>query len=748
MIPNKTLFVFILLLSAVTGSFGKTVDESQARVVALGFLQAKGIAVYNTAGLTTAYTATGNIEGKAVNSYYVFNVTGGHAFVMVSADDRIRPILAYSNESSFEINGISPSAKNWIEGYKNKVTAAIKYNVPAKSATAATWKDLLAGAPAMKNERTANVAPLLGTLTWNQSPYYNEDCPGYGPYQAPTGCVATSMAQVMKYWNWPPVGTGSLAYNCTSYSPAPIPLSADFGNTAYDWTAMPDNLSSFIPSVAELMLHAGISVEMDYDTSGSGAEVIELQSYRKTQCTEYALKTYFHYKRSLTGIPRNGLFYIGDSTGYIDSVSEPSWTTMLHNELNAGRPVIYCGYYGTVEGHAWVCDGWESSDLFHFNWGWGGTGPDGYYTVDDLAPPVMGIGGTGSTNFNTDQAAIIGIEPDSFPNTPGNLELAAHLQCATSTPMSYGTPFSITTAINNTGTTTFTGDFCAQVFDTLNNLTGTIQTYTGESISAGSITDYTFGPSVLYAMIPMDYYHIQVMYRPTGGNTWTPVANSGVMINYTTADVTNDTDIALYANINITTPLPVISGAAMNINTRLQDQGTASFNGTIQAVMINIASGASYPVQALPAQTIGANGYLGVSFSNASFTAPNGVYALVIQHQYGGAGNFYTTSSDYYENPVLVNVGANTSIVPTAAVGHDVYVFPNPAKDMITILPNGVNITGVKIYDMLGHTIQKQIQPNGKSAITVPVSDLAAGEYLIRMTTADAGVVDKKIVIK
>lgn len=730
---------------------GKSIDENTARTVGLNFLLAKGVQVPGTSGMVTVYTAKGTIAGKAIASYYVFNVTGKHAFVMVAADDIIRPVLAYSDESSFDIAHLPPATRDWIDGYRKRITKAIANNAPAKSTTPGAWSELMSGPPSWKNARTTSVSPLLGSILWDQGPYagfdpggfYNDSCPGTGANQALTGCVATAMAQVMKYWNWPTVGTGNYTYSCVTYSPVPFPLSADFGNTVYGWDSMQTpKETTHDPSLAQLMFHAGVSVSMQYDTISSAANTLEKEAYPYSQCAEYALKTYFHYKRSLVGIPRYGVD--GDS---VDIIPEATWISMLQTELNAGRPVIYDGYDNSAGGHCWVCDGWETSaNSFHFNWGWSGDA-DGYYTVDDLAPT-----GTGYDFSDEDQGAIFGIEPDSFPNTPGNIQLLAHLTSLTSSPMNYETPFAVAAKVINSGTSSFTGDFSMQVFDTLNGLVGTLQSYTGETIAAGDSAAYTFGPSVMYGMVPMDYYHIQAMYRPSGTGTWIPVANNGTYINYTTADVINDTDITLNRSIAVTSPLPIISGAALNLNTQLINFGSLAFNGTVRAVMINLATGVSYVVDSLVSQSLLPDtGFttvytLNASFSNSSFTAPNGLYALVIQHEYNGAGGFYTTGSTLYENPVIVRVGLNLS-APSTVLNSDVYVFPDPAKDKVTILPDGLSITAVEVFDIMGRRVPKQIQPNGKTAIIVPVSDLVPGEYIIRIQTDIQQTLTKKLII-
>ena len=574
---------------------------------------------------------------------------------------------------------------------------------------------------------------------WDQSPNYNALCPNttLSGGLSVTGCVATAMAQVMNFWKWPSVGTGSHTYTDPTSGAT---LTANFGATTYQWASMPVPFT-FSPNnaVATLMLHAGISVDMSYSSAESGAYVLSIETYG-INCAQYALPTYFHYKPSLKGIPR-----FGEVEGYgdlnVDSVAEANWIAMLQAELNAGRPIIYDGEEpANAGGHCWVCDGWETSgNMFDFNWGWSGFN-DGYYTVNNLAPSSLG------SNLNLDQGAIIGIEPDSFPFTPGNLKLLATLNANVSSPMPYKSPFAITTKILNSGSTSYSGDFCAQVYDSSNTLVGTMATLTGETIPAGDSTAaLTFNCSAgMAAMVPY-LYSIKVLYRATGGSTWTPVANNGSMINYTTMGINNDTDVALYDSLHVGSHI-IPSGGPLSVTTIIGDQGTTAFTGTVQAVLINIATGTVYPVQQFTTQTIDTTA-IGATytFSTSHITAPGGVYSLEIQHQYNGTGNFHTTSSDYYSNPVLINVGFPTSVAAVSPTAEDVYVYPNPANDMITVAMPGITATGICIMDIQGRMLHT-IDAANQSSVTIPVNDLAAGIYLVRVQTA-TGAVTKKIVI-
>jgi len=211
--------------------------------------------------------------------------------------------------------------------------------------------------------------------------YYNASCPAdaAGPDgHVWAGCVATAMAQVMKYHNYPTTGTGSHSYSHPTYGT----LSANFGETTYNWASMPDSLSDYNSDVAKLLYHIGVSVDMDYAPDGSGAYMSD---------AAYALETYFKYSNSLS--------YVWKS-----SYSTDEWTTILRTEIDNKRPILYSGH-GTG-GHAFVCDGYSGSDYFHFNWGWGGS-EDNYFYLNDLTP--------GSYDFTDSQGAVIGIRPPLPP---------------------------------------------------------------------------------------------------------------------------------------------------------------------------------------------------------------------------------------------------------------------------------------------------------------------------------------------
>ncbi len=734
----------IVMVGLGFASYGKTVDMNAAMTVGSNFLISAGVAgVQGPTSLSLAYTATAMVKGNEVADFYVFNINGGKGFVMVSGDDGVIPILAYSDQAAFDISNISPDTKFWISGYKKQITAVIENEAPAKASTTQRWNELQASATHTTNRVTSSgVAPLLGSMMWNQSPYYNMLCPSTSTTGglSVTGCVATAMAQVMKYWNWPSVGTGIHSY----YDPTSnATLTANYGATAYQWSLMPNTVTFLTPSasvvaVSTLMLHAGISVNMSYSAAESGSYVISLETYG-INCAQYALPTYFHYKPSLRGLSR-----FGEVQGYgdpiVDSIAETTWIAMLQTELNAGHPIIYDGeepaYAG---GHCWVCDGWETSgNMFHFNWGWGGYN-NGYYTVDNLAPSSLG------TNLNLDQGAILGIVPDSFPSTPGNLQLLAPLDANVSSPMPYKSPFAITTKILNSDTVASVGDFCARVYNASNTLVCTIATITGDTIAAGDSATLSFSTAGQDSMVPYQY-SIEVLHRAAGTTAWAPVANNRNYINYTVLGVNTDTDLVLYDSLHVNGH-SIPSGSPVTVSTTIGNQSSAgtTFTGALRAVLINVTTGAQYTVQQHASQTIDTT-YLGMNFTftNSSMLIPVGLYALEVEHQYNGAGSFFTTSSDYYSNPVLLNVTAYTAVT-TVATEANVYVYPNPAKDIVTIATEGQVINTIHIMDVAGHVVRSTTGA-GQTLVSMPVNDLAAGIYVVQVQTA-TGTVTKKIVI-
>lgn len=323
---------------------------------------------------------------------YIFNEkTSG--FVIISADKRAYPLLAYSGENSVvkDTKQWSPAFKAWLEMYNKQISEIRKENIVPDKKISDAWT-LFQKTDDISLKSSKSVSPLL-TTTWNQDCGYNAQCPAdpAGPCnRVYTGCVATAMAQVMRYMEYPSAGNGNQCYNTGDYGE----LCADFESAEYDYASMPNNSGN--SEVAELMYHCGVAVYMNYSPSGSGA-----YSHNAVN----AWRDFFGYKNHLLI--------------YKSNYDESDWVRILKNEIDNDRPLYYAGFGSG--GHAFVFDGYDDSDRFHINWGWGGS-QNGYFYVNDLTP--------GGSDFSDNQQAIVGAIP-SPDFTDLDFSSAVNLSCAT-----------------------------------------------------------------------------------------------------------------------------------------------------------------------------------------------------------------------------------------------------------------------------------------------------------------------------
>lgn len=325
------------------------------------------------------------------NCFYIFNVDNG--FVIVSGDDRAKPILAFSTEGNFDIQQIPESMQGLLQDYADEMLAVLASPHTDRQLTAGSWNRYLTQKGDTKD--TVLVEPLIQT-TWAQTGYYNELCPADPNGQnghALVGCIAVVMGQIMKYWEYPETGQGSYGYNCNfanygnGYDNYGY-LSADFGNATYDYANMPNKLtwasdSVKVNAIATLLYHCGIGAHMTYGSIGSMANTNNMVS---------ALTNYFRYESDIRYIERQ------DYTADV-------WLQTMKTELDSLQPFCYGGT-GNQGGHAFTCDGYSEDGYFHVNWGWNGT-HNGYFLLSDMSP--------GPYSFNSAQAAIIGIRGPHLP---------------------------------------------------------------------------------------------------------------------------------------------------------------------------------------------------------------------------------------------------------------------------------------------------------------------------------------------
>ena len=318
---TKRVLFFLAVLFAWAGVYANPVDSGRAMAVAKTFWQ-KQTGVSEAPNMTECGSALG------LEDIYVFNLVDGDGFVVVSGDDAVKPIIGYSTATRFVSENLPEHVRGWLVHYSEEIAVAKERGLSQRVEVQSEWA-ALEGAeqgPAPKAPGAKAVSQLVVTQ-WNQSAPYNDQCPIDTGGRAVSGCVATAMAQLMRYWSWPPTGTGSHSYTCTTLA-EPRTLSVDFSAATYDWDNMPAGGSGVYfwsdeekEAVSQLIYHCGVSVNMSYTRKESGAGM----GYVVT-----ALQDYFRYTSDIRGVSRS-------------SYSDAAWIALMKSELDARRPVNYSG---------------------------------------------------------------------------------------------------------------------------------------------------------------------------------------------------------------------------------------------------------------------------------------------------------------------------------------------------------------------------------------------------------------------
>jgi len=395
-------FVLFLLVVTLTGNVAVSapVSVETAKTVAINFLNGIDIRV-NSSKISLVYTGE--------NAIYVF---GNEAvWVMISADDRAFPVLAYSKETTFKVPAneadtvVGNNFWGWVKSLEGQINYAKEKNLPASAEIVRQWQDLKEDVPRNDSDGTAAVEPLL-TTTWGQGFPYNALC----PTGAVNGCVATAMGQILKFWNYPQQGLGSYGYTWQGYPYT----GADFGSTIYNWANMPNSISEENADVATLLYHTAVSCRSMWG-SNTGVAV--------TSNDNPMVSSFWNYFRMAFS-----------SIRYVQKIDMPDvWESTIQDELTAGRPVYYRG--DGVGSHAFVCDGFDADGMYHFNWGWDGS-YNGYFALTAINP--------GNYNFTNNQAAIIGIQPNDGSTLVENTTWSGSISKATSIAV----PDAITLSVN------------------------------------------------------------------------------------------------------------------------------------------------------------------------------------------------------------------------------------------------------------------------------------------------------------
>jgi hypothetical protein len=398
----KKLIVMLLVLTAMLSA--TIVDSSRARTVAENYYQ-------NYAPTS----AKGNVVQKVLTKEYLgqptwYAVQFTKGFVLVSAEDNVRPILGYSFTSTIDedlYNMNNPFVRKF-SNYDKQIVHDIREQGIERSAMKAEWKNI-ENKVFPQSSAKATKGPIVET-TWGQGYPFDELVPA----GAPVGCVATAMHQIMRFHQGPDSGIGANAYTDLS-GDITGSHSVDFSIQTYDWSLM-QTLNGSVSSQAEvdecskMAYHLGVSVDMDYNSGGSGSYMTD----------------------ALTAFQNNWKF-TNAKRQYMGTVTDSSlYSATIVGQIDLNQPMEFAG--SSVDGgHAYVVDGYNVDAIagiyqYHFNWGWSGL-YDGWFRLDDLTPGTSYFGEAQEFLYDLDVDGLIDQMPEpnnlsGVVDTEGNISLS------------------------------------------------------------------------------------------------------------------------------------------------------------------------------------------------------------------------------------------------------------------------------------------------------------------------------------
>jgi hypothetical protein len=643
-----------------------------------------------------------DIQTIAQGSLPVYHVVtfDPEGYVIVAAQKTYHPVIAFSWNGNFDFPVKAPAVNMWLDNEAKKIVRSAKLNVKHNMITEAWEKyestDFLLSQK--NNERL--LQPML-TTQWNQGMYYNEMCPAdpAGPDgKTYAGCVATAIGQVMNYFKYPKTGTGSYTSEYTVYGTHTV----NYSNAVYNWNQMPLKLLRSNHPVAELLYHIGVSVDMNYGPNGSG-----MWNHKAA----HTMKTFFSYT---------------DSTQYnFRDTTTIDWNGMLIDHLDRGIVLYYAGWADSqyVSGHAFVCDGYQDSTFFHFNWGWGGA-YDGFFNIDNLI--------VGGADFTTMHEAVINATPAiNYP-----------YYCS--------------------GTDTLTS-----LDGTIEDGSGPIYDYLNNSVCSWLIMPHDTISSISLNFVKCDLQAGDVIKIYNGSHAGAPLLGT-----YTGSGTTNQ--------INST-------GKTMFVKFESDGSGTSGgFLLSYKANQVKTCSGLTTVTAPSGTITDGSGqyNYQSGNFCRWRIEPPGAELIILSFSEFDIDSTDYVRITDLSTNAVLATL-KGSQLPPLFSINTDkvqvmffsnatgnaggfmlhydsfqqsidemmasgIKVYPNPASESITIsIPDYISLTSpvLNLYTLSGQKVGMLETENELKEIQFNVSDLPPGFYILNITDFNGHSLNKKVVI-
>ncbi len=629
-------------------------------------------------------------------------------FIIVSGNDIATPILGEIDNGNFDEENMPPALLWFLETYEKQIAEAVKNGATQDNETKELWQQVMQSQEmqsSIPDTEKSYPTKLLST-TWDQRAPYNLQCPLDGATRSMTGCVATVMAQIMKYWQHPTHGTGASKAYETKTKKISVP-SVNF-NTDYDYANM---LNSYTNSgntaqrdaVSKLMYHCGASVKMDYAYSGSGAYLYNVVT---------ALTQYFDYDNSIRHI-----------NSQISNISASDWKELVIGQVENNSPVFYGGVDASTGGHAFIIDGYKD-DKFHINWGWSGL-YDGFFSLTALNPNKY--------NFNDQQAMLINVMPNKGNSPPSQIKVSNFDISTTETAvnanirakMNYGTDFS-----GKIGFAIIAGDTVSMVLDSANySISNNIYNPTtgryAVNYKNAQLTKQLLG-------IPSGILTLQVVTK-RGTGTWTPVGETRLIFMLTLYTITYNLNGGTILSENPTSYDIETPDFTLNnpVKAGYTFVGWTESNSTSLDTIVTIAQGSTgnreYTAHwTLNTYTVTFIDHDGTQLSQQTIDHGNMAIApsepIRMGYVFTGWDKDFKAVTEDLTVTALYEI--DTPILPQIATNHS-----------ITQTRNGLNLTAnanttIEIYNLSGKLMSKQTYIAGNHSISF--GHLPRGMYIAK----------------
>ena len=624
----RRLVLFSLLL-ARSAVFAASLSESEALNIALKFQQERTTTKLRSAALLKLESNIPSLTPRNP-AFFIYNIGDNQGFVLVSGESGTKTILGYSDVGNLQAASIPDNLKAWLDLYEQEINALRSDTLKAKDT-----ESIRAPQPKVS---TPIVPPLLGMENWAQLNPFNIYCPWdlLLKSRSAVGCVALAMGQVMNYHKWPIKPKGLLNYYVDNIGVQRVNLDT----ITYDWERMSLQVNPYASAVqdtliARFLYHCGASVRMQYSAGGSEADIANVGP---------ALVDHFNYDPDIQYYKRE--FYLNDT-----------WEAMLRQELDEDRPVLYAAKNKNA-GHAFVCDGYDSNNLFHINWGWGGNG-NGFFELSSLNnnyPNEKGV----PDGFSKEQSMLIGIQrPDQKSHPSYSLCLMSGNVRGPSTTFFRKDTYSLRFDCKNLGTNQFVGYLGLGYCDENNQVKLLEKTATKlETIPTGNSKSYAPIGLTLPSNLSKGLYRIFAIYRPNDSIKWSILPGTNGIHLQVGEDMAKFIYDTSYSLLELKSPINIVNQLYQNQNAEVYVtfmNYNNAFNATLiidlysypNAQFLKTIYQGTHPIQADAIQTFKLKTKLNCLPGN---------YSLVVRSNSPSEQNFIERMEPYTCNNLTIHV--------------------------------------------------------------------------------------------